>query len=164
VRNGRVDELASTGWDPADVPDPEDAATFERAKLDWDECELAEHASMRAWYRGLIALRRAVGDLRDDNLDEVCTHVDDDAGVLIIERGHHLVVGNLGTDDLDLGAGLRVGRGLGLGIEVQDVLAWSDRSGFGFGVAEPASVGARVGDGRAPRVAADGVLIARVGR
>jgi maltooligosyltrehalose trehalohydrolase len=149
VRKGRVDELVAAGWDPADVPDPEDAATFERAKLDWDECELTEHASMRAWYRGLIALRRAVGDLRDDNLDDVRAHADEDAGTLLIERGRHRVVCNLGAEDVVVA------------FDVEAVLAWSDRSGFGLGADEQTSPPAAPG-GDPRRVAPDGVLIARV--
>ena len=57
---GRIEEFAKMGWDPAQVPDPQDPATFERSHLDWSEPEKADHARLLAWYRDLIALRRTV--------------------------------------------------------------------------------------------------------
>ena len=50
-------EFAAFGWDPADVPDPQDPATFERSRLDWAEPRKDRHADLLAWYRELIALR-----------------------------------------------------------------------------------------------------------
>ena len=40
------------------IPDPNDAATFERSKLDWEELELPEHAAWLEFYRKLLAIRR----------------------------------------------------------------------------------------------------------
>ena len=37
VSEGRRHEFSSFGWDPRDVPDPQDPATFERSRLDWAE-------------------------------------------------------------------------------------------------------------------------------
>jgi maltooligosyltrehalose trehalohydrolase len=159
VRNGRVDELVSAGWDPADVPDPESADTFDRATLDWDEIDEPEHASMRAWYRGLVALRREISDLRDGDLDGVRVHVDEEAGALIIERGRHLVACNLGAEDLELDLG---GLGPGLDLVTPTVLAWSDRSGSGFGAEAPWSSDTP-GAGTTIRVGPDGIVIARAG-
>jgi maltooligosyltrehalose trehalohydrolase len=34
---GRINEFARLSWDPAQVPDPQDPATFLRSKLDWSE-------------------------------------------------------------------------------------------------------------------------------
>lgn len=54
---GRIREFAAFGWDPSEVPDPEDPATFERSRLDWDEPGRPPHAELLAWYRQLIARR-----------------------------------------------------------------------------------------------------------
>ena len=37
VAEGRKAEFAAHGWDAADVPDPQDEATFLRSKLDWEQ-------------------------------------------------------------------------------------------------------------------------------
>jgi maltooligosyltrehalose trehalohydrolase len=51
-----------------DVPDPQDPATFERSKLDWDEVKASPHREMLATYRELIRLRKTVPDLSDPRL------------------------------------------------------------------------------------------------
>jgi maltooligosyltrehalose trehalohydrolase len=48
---GRRSEFAAFGWKADEVPDPQDAATFERSKLDWNELERPEHADLLAWHR-----------------------------------------------------------------------------------------------------------------
>ena len=39
--DGRIAEFEKMGWDPAEVPDPQDPETFTRSKLDWDELTTA---------------------------------------------------------------------------------------------------------------------------
>lgn len=39
VSEGRRREFAAFGWKPEDVPDPQDAETFRRSKLDWAELD-----------------------------------------------------------------------------------------------------------------------------
>src|SRR5262249_5870212 len=51
VSEGRRNEFAAFGWRAEDVPDPQDAATFERSKLDWAELDKDPHADVLAWYR-----------------------------------------------------------------------------------------------------------------
>ena len=41
-----------------EIPDPNDAATFERSRLDWTELEREEHAAWLALHRELLAIRR----------------------------------------------------------------------------------------------------------
>jgi maltooligosyltrehalose trehalohydrolase len=55
VRKGRREEFKDFGWD--EVPDPEDPATFQRSKLNWD-LALRGSNEMLKWYRDLIALRK----------------------------------------------------------------------------------------------------------
>src|SRR5205085_8410784 len=55
VSEGRRSEFGSFGWDPGDVPDPQDQAPFEKSKLDWAEIEKPNHAQLLDWHRRLIA-------------------------------------------------------------------------------------------------------------
>ena len=85
------------GEDPADVPDPQDPATFERSRLDWAEIHSPRHTSLLAWYRRLIALRRQVPALTDPRLGRTETDCDSDAGWLVVRRGPVTVAVNLGA-------------------------------------------------------------------
>jgi maltooligosyltrehalose trehalohydrolase len=98
VSQGRRREFASFGWSPESVPDPQDPETFARSKLNWDEMASPPHAEMLAWYRRLIALRRAIPALSDGRRDQVHTSFDADQGYLQVRRGPVTVVVNLGTD------------------------------------------------------------------
>jgi maltooligosyltrehalose trehalohydrolase len=95
VRTGRRNEFRSFGWDPEQVPDPQDPATVERSTLDWTQLSRPPHAELLRWYRDLIALRRATPDLRDDGFPDVSVDVDDDTGVLVLTRGSTTVVANI---------------------------------------------------------------------
>ncbi len=57
---GRANSFGDYGLHPEQIPNPQDAKTFERSKLDWSDLEKNEHASVLAWHRGLIALRHSV--------------------------------------------------------------------------------------------------------
>jgi maltooligosyltrehalose trehalohydrolase len=96
VREGRRSEFAAFGWSPEDVPDPQDPATFESARLDWSEREEALHADMLAWYRDLISFRRRHPDLTDGRLDRVVVDVDEPAQTITVRRGSVLVAANVG--------------------------------------------------------------------
>jgi malto-oligosyltrehalose trehalohydrolase len=96
VRDGRRSEFAAYGWDVADVPDPEDPQTFIRSKLDWSQLAGEQHAGLLAWYRELIALRRARPELTDPRLDRVSVSYDEDARWLVVARGRLLIVASLG--------------------------------------------------------------------
>ncbi|MFI7544150.1 malto-oligosyltrehalose trehalohydrolase [Actinoplanes sp. NPDC049599] len=93
VQNGRRREFASHGWAEADVPDPQDPATFQRSKLDWDEREKPGHAEMLAFHRRLIALRRSHPDLSDPRLDRVDVRHGDQH--VVLRRGGCAVAVNL---------------------------------------------------------------------
>ena len=92
---GRITEFARMGWDPAQVPDPQDPETFLRSKLNWAESEQPAHAAMLETYRRLAALRRAESDLTDPRLTQVHVVADDDAGTLWVRRGAIGVAANL---------------------------------------------------------------------
>ncbi|MBA2751621.1 MAG: malto-oligosyltrehalose trehalohydrolase [Actinobacteria bacterium] len=102
VSAGRRQEFAAFGWDPEDVPDPQDAATFERSKLDWSEPEREPHEGLLHWYRRLIQLRREVPELSDGRLDRVRTIYGEEDRWLVVERGRVIIACNLGAREIRL--------------------------------------------------------------
>jgi maltooligosyltrehalose trehalohydrolase len=97
VSAGRREEFSSFAWDS--VPDPQDPATFERSRLDWDELFGERNASLLAWYAELIALRRRLPALTDPRLGRVEAACDPDVGWLVVRRGPVVVAANLGGSD-----------------------------------------------------------------
>jgi maltooligosyltrehalose trehalohydrolase len=96
VAQGRREEFAAHGWDPADVPDPQDEATFLRSKLDWSEPGREDHAALLRWYTELIALRSARPELTDPRLPRVSVDFDEQERWLAVQRGRLRIVANLG--------------------------------------------------------------------
>jgi malto-oligosyltrehalose trehalohydrolase len=96
VTEGRRAEFADFGWGAADVPDPQDEATFLRSKLDWSELEQGCHAELLRWYRELIAMRRGRPELTDPRLGRVHVDYDEAERWLVVRRGRLRVVANLG--------------------------------------------------------------------
>lgn len=64
VRRGRKEEFAAFAWQ-GDVPDPQDAATFQRSKLNHPSDKQTRPATLQALYRELITLRKQVPALAD---------------------------------------------------------------------------------------------------
>ncbi|MGH7529749.1 MAG: malto-oligosyltrehalose trehalohydrolase [Gemmatimonadales bacterium] len=96
TREGRRREFAAFGWKAGDIPDPQDPATHAAARLCWEEMDAEPHRTMLAWYRRLIALRRADPDLTDGRLDRCRVAADAQRGWLTVRRGRVLVAANLG--------------------------------------------------------------------
>lgn len=95
VRTGRRREFGAHGWAEEDIPDPQDPATRDRSCLDWSEPRREPHTRLHAWYRELIALRRALPDLIDPDLATVKTAYDDEARWLALRRGDLRIAVNL---------------------------------------------------------------------
>ena len=95
IRTGRAREFAAHGWAAA-VPDPQDEGTVTASRLDWSELETEPHASLLAWHRTLLRLRRELPDLRAAALDEA--RLTRDGHVLELTRGAVRVLANLGED------------------------------------------------------------------
>jgi maltooligosyltrehalose trehalohydrolase len=93
VREGRRQEFARHGWSTGDVPDPQDPATFQASKLDW---ELDD--DLLAFYRSLIALRRSRLDLADGRRDLVSVTWDEDDRWFVLSRGQVAVACNLSPE------------------------------------------------------------------
>jgi malto-oligosyltrehalose trehalohydrolase len=96
VVDGRRAEFAGFGWPAGDIPDPQDKATFLRSKLDWSQLDAAEHRDVLAWYRELIALRRARPELTDPRLDRVRADYDENERWLVVRRGRLRIAASLG--------------------------------------------------------------------
>jgi maltooligosyltrehalose trehalohydrolase len=96
VTEGRRREFASFGWDPADVPDPQDPGTFHRCQLDWDEIGRDPHAGLLDWHRRLIALRRSTPELSEGRFDRVDVTYDEDERWLTFGNGPLTVACNFG--------------------------------------------------------------------
>ncbi len=103
VREGRRAEFAAFGWDPDEVPDPQDPETFARSHLDWDERATEPHAEMWAWYRELLRLRRRCPALHDDRPGSIDARLH--GGTLVVSRGDVRIIANL--SDVELRSPLR---------------------------------------------------------
>jgi maltooligosyltrehalose trehalohydrolase len=95
VTEGRRREFAAFGWDPAEVPDPQDPETFRRSKLDWDELSRPPHAGLLDWHRRLIALRRATPGLAGG---KVGVDWSEEGRWLVLTRGPVTVACNFGPE------------------------------------------------------------------
>ena len=98
VSEGRKNEFKAFGWDPDEVPDPQERETFERSKLRWDEVHQGEHEEMLEWYKRLIALRRSSPELTGGRLTEVSVNFDERAQWFVLTRGDIEIVCNLSAD------------------------------------------------------------------
>jgi maltooligosyltrehalose trehalohydrolase len=98
VSEGRKREFATFGWDPAEIPDPQDAATFQRSKLDWSEAGREPHVRILRWYRELIGLRRRFPELRDGVLERVEVSYDQQAQWLVMRREPVTLVTNFNRE------------------------------------------------------------------
>jgi maltooligosyltrehalose trehalohydrolase len=102
VSEGRRREFAAFGWDPASIPDPEKAETFQRSKLNWDELSATPHAEMLTWYRHLIALRSSTPSLNDGEPGNTVVSFSEEERWLTMKRGAILVAFNVSTTSLSL--------------------------------------------------------------
>ena len=101
VSDGRKRELAAFGWAPEDVPDPQDPATFEASRLNWDELGEVRHADLFEWHRRLIALRRELPGLTDGRMDRVKTRHSEEPPWLVVERGDVTIACNFSSIEVD---------------------------------------------------------------
>ncbi len=99
VANGRLQEFERMGWDPADVPDPQDPATHAAAILDWSESTAGEHAVVLDAYHRLVRLRRELLEVTDPDLRTVSCTVDEERRVFTMRRGRVLVAVNFGDTE-----------------------------------------------------------------
>ncbi len=99
VRRGRRAEFAAFGWRADEIPDPQDEQTFLASRLRWDERAVGAHRRILAWWRDLLALRRAMPCLTDGRRDRARVHVGDD-GTVVLRRPPLTVAANLGDREV----------------------------------------------------------------
>ena len=102
VSEGRKREFAAFGWDPADVPDPQDPSTFERSKLRWDELDDPLHADLLEWHRRLIRLRRETAALSNGRMDLVNVESSEEPPWLVMHRTDAWVACNFSAAGVDV--------------------------------------------------------------
>jgi maltooligosyltrehalose trehalohydrolase len=105
IREGRRREFAGfqAFADPgarAQIPDPQDEATFTRSRLRWEERQEGEHARVLALYRRLLALRRSDPVLREAPREAL--EVSAQGEVIVVRRWHgsqdRILLLNLGPE------------------------------------------------------------------
>lgn len=102
VREGRKREFAAFGWNPNEIPNPDEPATFERSKLNWDEVHQGKHGEMLEWFRQLIRLRHQTPCLNDGDLNHLKVSFDEEKRWLTMDRGQIRVLCNLGEEPVEL--------------------------------------------------------------
>lgn len=86
VREGRKEEFTAFGW-TAEPPDPQSEETFEKSRLNHDLRDQGRHATLHAFYKELIRLRKTVPALaRTIKEDVEATPVEADRVILVRRR------------------------------------------------------------------------------
>lgn len=133
VDANRRSMFAAFGFDPDTASNPQDAGSFERSKLQWDEIDGMDHASMLQWYRDLIALRRVTPALHTGDASAVAVRCDAERRVLVYSNAGTIVACNLGTTTVSVeeavGAELLMSSAAGEGIALppESVAVWRTR-------------------------------------
>ncbi len=96
VRAGRREDFSRWEWDDG-APDPQDSETFDRSRVQPHLHEEGEHQALHAFYRALLALRRALPVLTDPDANReviardaervLVLHARGDAGVTVAILG-----------------------------------------------------------------------------
>ena len=109
VRRGRKSDFAHFGFGD-DVPDPDDPATFQASKLNWNELTAPEHAAMLDWYRKLIYLRRKSIALNRGDMSQMHVSFDEEGRWIRTDRSDMATLINFAdataSFDMPLGANL----------------------------------------------------------
>jgi maltooligosyltrehalose trehalohydrolase len=97
VAEGRSREFSAFRWQ-GEVPNPQQADTFERSQLNWSELLEPRHAELLEWYRQLIRIRRDKVVMPHESLADsakALTNFDAEAGWLSFVHNGVLAVFNL---------------------------------------------------------------------
>jgi len=113
VRKGRRQEFDGFGWQ-GDVPDPQDAATFLSARLDWAKRGEGHHRTLLSWYRELLRVRREQPLLTQSvPVEEHVQSFETDKALVVWRRGERaalVLAFNFGDTGWDGGVELLEGR------------------------------------------------------
>ncbi len=113
VRRGRRAEFAAFGWQ-GELPDPQDEATFDAARLDHHAWRSSPHRELWQLYRELLRLRRTVPALAELRREAVEARADEASRVLTVRRrspaGDVVTAAHLGPGRCDVRLALTPGR------------------------------------------------------
>ncbi|RYD78581.1 MAG: malto-oligosyltrehalose trehalohydrolase [Sphingobacteriales bacterium] len=85
VRKGRKAEFSAFHIE-GEAPDPQDEATFNRSKLDWNKAATGMHKTMLAYYKTLIRLRKENAAFNDLNRKNTQARAITDKNTLFLTR------------------------------------------------------------------------------
>jgi maltooligosyltrehalose trehalohydrolase len=112
VRKGRRQEFAAFEWN-LEPPDPQDEATFRRAKLNHQLRNGGRHRILREFYRELIRLRKALAPLARLSKAHCEITAYDKQRVMLMRRWNgdqaNLVIFNFSDADVSLTAAIPAG-------------------------------------------------------
>ncbi len=94
VREGRRAEFAGFGWDPSEIPDPQDRETYRKSCLDWKELEKSGHRELHEWYKRMIYLSKRCCDLTLGRMDHIVCSFDEDRRWFVMKNGSITVACN----------------------------------------------------------------------
>jgi maltooligosyltrehalose trehalohydrolase len=91
VQEGRKEEFAAFGW-REEPPDPQAEETFERSRLNHGLREEGSHATLHAFYKELIRLRKSLPALARRSKAEVAVRPFEEEMVILMLRGEDVAV------------------------------------------------------------------------
>ncbi|MFH1926382.1 MAG: malto-oligosyltrehalose trehalohydrolase [Chloroflexota bacterium] len=113
VRKGRREEFSTFRWQ-GDIPDPQDEATFKRARLNHHLRNESEHRTLFAFYQELIRLRKQIAALRSLNKKAMKVIGYEKERVLFLHRwkdeSEAIIIYNCGEDESVVSLPVPVGR------------------------------------------------------
>jgi maltooligosyltrehalose trehalohydrolase len=104
---GRIAEFEKMGWDPSVVPDPQDPATFQNSKLDWNEISdpaHPEHAAVLELYRRLARIRAELPPGDSVRLADVSVEFSEEDRWIVVTRPGIALVINLSDEPREVAA------------------------------------------------------------
>jgi maltooligosyltrehalose trehalohydrolase len=113
VRKGRRDEFADFVW-TTEPPDPQDLATFERSKLNWEKRSKEKHRVMLEYYKFLLKMRKETAAFSHLDKDALDVTLFNRERVVTMQRLHNssraYVIFNFSSSSETVGADLPGGR------------------------------------------------------
>jgi len=109
VSEGRRNEFAVFGWNPEEIPDPQDETTFLRSRLDWPLKDTAEGKEMLEWYKSLSRFRNERACLRDGCRENMHVEFNGKDLWLVMQKNAVLMACNFGKKRISVPSGAWAG-------------------------------------------------------
>jgi len=85
VRKGRKAEFAAFHAE-GEAPDPQEEATFEQSKLQWELQQQEGHQQLLSFYKNIIALRKRYAPMHNNNRQQMTVTADANKNCLVLRR------------------------------------------------------------------------------